>query len=76
MKFGKGILNPKRCSYPNKKGFERKKAKIREREGKRKSRMEEFRERECQYSEKMGNGTPEEQEREHVHQEEFMRNGH
>ena len=55
---------------PQQKDFERKKDEIRERREKRKRRTEEFREKERQYSEGMRNGTPEEQERKHVYQQE------
>ena len=45
------------------------------REEERKRKMEEFREREQRYSEKLRNGTPEERERECVFQKEKKRNG-
>lgn len=57
------------------KDFEGKKAEIREREEKRKRRMEEFREMERQYFEEMKNGTPEEREMERMYQQEKKKNG-
>ena len=70
-----GYPRPRELFKALQKEIERQNAEIREREEKRKRMTDEFRERERRYSEKMRNGTPEEQERERVFQQEKKRNG-
>ena len=70
-----GYPRPRELFKPLQTEIERQKAKILEREEKRKRRTEEFRERDRAYSQKLRNGTPEERQRERVYQEELKRIG-
>jgi len=69
-----GYPRPREFFKPLQKEIERQKVEILEREEKRK-KTEELRESDREYSQKLSNGNPEEQQQELVYQEEVKKNG-